>query len=266
MRTELSNRMRGLRSNALASSIVLACRPRSAAASLASRGEFIAALRNEVPEAVEKLQLGSIAPVDMAQSTIGPGMRVFSRYAKVVEADGSNMTVSSALAIINDVLGEILDGAEAELDAETRFALAWFSEHGYDAGPSGDADNLARAKVTALSGIEEAGIGEARAGEFRLYKRSELASDWSPVTDLRRTVWEATQHLVSALARSETDAAELLHQLGGYGDQARQLTYLLFQKASNNGWSAEADYYNGLMSAWPSLRAADAGVEAPELW
>ena len=157
LRTELGNRLLASKSNALASSIVLACRPRAASASLATRGEFIAALRAELPGAVEKLQSGSISPVDMAQSTIGPGMRVFSRYAKVVEADGSSMPVSAALAIINDVLGEILDGAEAELDAPTRFALTWFSQHGYNPGSSGDADNLARARGTSLGGIEEAG-------------------------------------------------------------------------------------------------------------
>ncbi|MXV89813.1 MAG: DUF1156 domain-containing protein [Acidimicrobiia bacterium] len=266
MRTELGNRLLASKSNALASSIVLVCRPRPASATLATRGEFIAALRAELPDAVRVLQSGNIAPVDMAQSTIGPGMKVFSRYAKVVEADGSSMPVSAALAIINDVLGEILDGEEAELDAPTRFALTWFSQHGYSPGPSGDADSLARAKNTSLAGIEEAGVGEARAGEFRLYERSELAEGWSPTDDPRLTVWEATQYLVIALEHSQTEAAALLQRLGGYGDRARQLAYLLFQKASDNGWAAEAGVYNGLISAWPSLRAADAGIEAPQLW
>jgi len=129
------------------------------------------------------MQQGSIAPVDMAQSTIGPGMKVLSRYSKVVEADGSAMSVSTALAIINDVLGGILDGAEAELDAPTRFALTWYSQYGYETAPSGDADILARAKGTSLEGIEEAGIGQARAGQTRLYERSELAEGWSPASD-----------------------------------------------------------------------------------
>ena len=265
MRTELGNRLLASKSNALASSIVLVCRPRPASASLATRGEFIAALRAELPEAVRVLQSGNIAPVDMAQSTIGPGMKVFSRYAKVVEADGSAMSVSSALAIINDALGEILDGEEAELDAPTRFALTWFSQHGYNPAKSGDADNLARAKNTSLEGIEESGVGAARAGEFRLYERSELAEGWSPMDDTRLTVWEATQYLVLALERSQSDAAALLQRLGGYGDRARQLAYLLFQKASDSGWAAEAGVYNGLITAWPSLRAAEVGVEAPRL-
>ncbi len=262
MRTELGNRLVASGTNALASSIVLACRPRRKTAALATRGEFIAALRQELPEAVRVLQSGNIAPVDMAQSTIGPGIKVFSRYARVVEADGSSMPVSAALAIINDVLGEVLDGEEAELDADTRFALTWFAEHGYSPGPSGDADSVARAKNTSLAGIETAGIGEARAGKFRLYERSELASDWSPLHDDRLTVWEATQHLAAALERSESEAAELLHALGGYGDRARQLAYLLYQKANDRGWASEAGAYNGLIAAWPSLRTGAATIAA----
>ena len=262
MRTELGNRLLAAKTNALASSIVLACRPRPASAVLATRGEFIAALRQELPEAVRLLQSGNIAPVDMAQSTIGPGIGVFSRYARVVEADGSSMPVSAALAIINDVLGEVLDGEEAELDTDTRFALTWFTQHGYSPGPSGDADSVARAKNTSLAGIEASGIGEARAGKFRLYERSELDPGWSPAHDDRLTVWEATQHLAAALERSESEAAELMHTLGGYGDRARQLAYLLYQKANDKGWAAEAGAYNGLISAWPNLRTGAATVAA----
>ncbi len=262
LRTEMVNRPRSLGSNALASSIVLVCRPRPQTAVLATRGEFLAVLRRELPEAVRVLQSGNIAPVDMAQSTIGPGIKVFSRYARVVEADGSSMPVSAALAIINDVLGEVLDGEEAELDADTRFALTWFAEHGYDPGPSGDADSVARAKNTSLAGIAESGIGKARAGKFRLYERTDLDPDWSPVHDDRFTVWEATQHLAAALERSESEAAELLHVLGGNGDRARQLAYLLYQKANDRGWAAEAGAYNGLITAWPNLRTGAATVAA----
>ena len=262
MRTELGNRLLASGANALASSIVLACRPRPTSAVLATRGEFIASLRRELPAAVRVLQSGNIAPVDMAQSTIGPGIKVFSRYARVVEADGSSMPVSAALSVINDVLGEVLDGEEAELDADTRFALTWFDEHGYSPGSSGDADSVARAKNTSLSGIEEAGIGEARAGKFRLYERSELPPNYSPVDDERRTVWEATQHLAAALERSESEAAEFLHILGSYGDRARQLAYLLYQKANDRGWASEAGAYNSLITAWPNLRTGAATVAA----
>jgi putative DNA methylase len=248
--------MRSLGANALASSIILACRPREESAVLATRGEFIAALRDELPEAVQILQSGNIAPVDMAQSAIGPGIKVFSRFAKVVEADGSAMPVSAALAIINDVLGEILDGGEAELDADTRFAVTWYAQYGYNPAPSGEADTLARAKNTSLEGVADAGIGEARAGSFRLLERSELDAEWTPAGDDRLTVWEATQHLIEVLGRSELEAAALLGLLGGVADRARQLAYVLFQKATDNGWADEAGAYNGLITAWPALQAA----------
>ena len=262
MRTERPGRMLSIGTNALASSIVLACRPRAVSASMATRGEFIAALRSELPEAVRLLQSGNIAPVDMAQSTIGPGIKVFSRHARVVEADGSSMTVSVALRIINDVLGEILDGEEAELDTDTRFALSWFAQHGYSPGPSGDADSVARAKNTSLAGIEQSGIGEAREGKFRLFERGELNPDWSPRDDPRLTVWEVLQYLVAALEKSETEAAELLHTLGGNGDRARQLAYVLYQKANDKGWTTEAGAYNDLITAWPNLHTAATATAA----
>ena len=261
LRTELANRMRGIGSNALASSIVLACRPRSATAPLASTGEFLSALRDELPEAVRLLQSGNIAPVDMAQSTIGPGIKVFSRYSKVVEADGSAMSVSDALANINNVLGEILDGEDAELDADTRFAITWYSQNGYNSGPSGDADAQARPKGTSIAGLEEAGIAEAKVGRFRLFERSELDPNWSPTDDDRLTVWESTQYLIAALERSESEAAELMGQLGGYADRARSLAYVLFKKATDKGWAEAAGAYNGLIAAWPSLKAAAAGLD-----
>ena len=255
LRTELANRPISLGSNALASSVVLVCRPRSASVPLTSKGEFLAALRREMPEAVRMLQQGDIAPVDMAQSTIGPGMRVFSRYAKVVETDGTAMPVREALAVINDVLGEVLDGEEADLDSDTRFALGWYAQHGFEPGPAGEADGLARAKNTSLDGIERSGIGAARAGKFRLLPRRELDSDWSPDTDPRLTVWEAVQHLAAALERSRTEAARLLHRLGGYGQRARQLAYLLYRKADQAGRADEAIAYNALITAWPTLIA-----------
>lgn len=262
LRTELANRMRGLGSNALASSIVLVCRPRNSAAPLASRGEFIAALRGELPEAVRLLQSGNIAPVDIAQSTIGPGIKVFSRYARVIEADGSAMSVSDALAIINGVLGEVLDGEEAELDADTRFASTWYAQHGYNPGRAGDADGQARAKNTSLVGLHAAGIGEARGGSFRLYERRELSAGWDPVADARRTVWEATQHLVASLERSESEAAALLQRLGGYADRARQLAYVLFHRASEKGWAEEAAAYNDLITAWPALQSTPGDADS----
>jgi putative DNA methylase len=257
LRTELGNRLIASGTNALASSIVLACRPRAGSAPMASRGEFVAALRAELPEAVRKLQSGNIAPVDIPQSTIGPGIGIFSRFSRVVESDGSTMRVSTALGIINDVLGEILDGEESEMDPDSRFALAWYSQYGYNPGAAGDADSIARAKNTSVAGVESAGIGETRQGRFRLYERTELPEDWSPTGDARLTVWEATHHLIAALDRSEAEAAVLLQQLGGYGERARTLSYLLFKKATDRGWATEAGAYNALITAWPTLRSAD---------
>ena len=218
-----------------------------------TRGGFVSALKDELPGAIRLLQQQNIAPVDMAQSAIGPGMRIFSRYSKVVEADGSAMPVRTALGLINEVLGEVLSEEEAELDADSRFALTWFEQFGYEPGPYGDADVLARAKVTAVDGVVEAGIAESRGGRVRLLRREELEEEWSPVEDKRRTDWEAAQHLIRLLDRSEAEAAGLLGQLGGVGDRARQLAYLLYAVCEGKNWSEEAVAYNGLIAAWPEL-------------
>ena len=207
------------------------------------------------------LQSGNIAPVDMAQSTIGPGIKVFSRYSKVVEADGSAMSVSDALASINNVLGEILDGEDAELDADTRFAITWYSQHGYNPSSAGDADAQARPKGTSIDGLIDAGIAVSPQGQFRLLERDELDAEWSPTDDDRLTVWESTQHLIAALDRSESEAAALMAQLGGTAERARSLAYVLFRKATDKGWAEEAGAYNRLISAWPALRSAVVGVD-----
>ena len=255
MRTEMPGGTRMVGRGALSSSVVLACRPRSRCVPDSTRGKFISALRDELPRAVKVLQSGNIAPVDLPQSTIGPGIKIFSRYAKVVEADNSPMSVSDALAIINDVLGEILDGTEAELDPDTRFAITWYAQYGYEPASYGDADNLARAKDTSLDGIERSGIGQARAGKFRLYRRDELNSDLLPIESAQRTVWSVTQHLIAALDRSELEAASLLNQLGAHAESAHQLAYVLFTKATEAGNADEAAAYNGLINAWPILKS-----------
>ena len=222
---------------------------------MASRGEFVAALRAELPDAVKVLQSGNIAPVDLPQSTMGPGIGVFSRYSKVVESDGSTMTVSAALAIIDDVLSGVLDGEESEMDRQSRFALTWYSQYGYTSSSYGGAEGLATAKNTSVSSVCEAGIGETRNGKFRLLERSQLNANWSLTTDDTLTVWEAAQYLIVALDRSESEAAQLLHELGGFGERARVLAYLLHKKASDKGWAAEASAYNALIVAWPNLRS-----------
>ncbi|MDD3553580.1 MAG: DUF1156 domain-containing protein [Deltaproteobacteria bacterium] len=248
-------RVRAQESNALASYIVLACRPRPADAPQCSRREFLNELKKELPTALRYLQQGNIAPVDLAQAAIGPGMSVFSRYAKVVESSGNAMTVRTALALINQVLDEVLAEQEAEFDADTRWALAWFEQFGMEEGEYGVAETLSRAKNTAVNGLVEAGIVAARSGNVRLIKRNELPEDWDPATDKRMPVWEATQQLIRALYQhGESGAAALLRKLGGtVGEMARELSYRLHKICEKKGWTAEALAYNSLVLAWPEL-------------
>lgn len=254
MRTELGNRMVGMGSNALASSIVLVCRRRSAKAPLATRKEFITALRRELPDALRNLQHGNIAPVDLAQSAIGPGMAVFTRYAKVLESDGSSMSVRAALGLINQTLDEVLAEQEGEFDSDTRWALSWFEQFGTDEGPFGDAETLSKAKNTAINGLVEAGIIVAKSGKVRLIRRDELPANWNPATDKRLTVWEVTQHLIHRLdEQGETGAAGLVGQLGGIGEIARDLAYRLYSTCERKKWAQEALAYNSLVVAWPEL-------------
>ncbi len=261
MRTESPGRIVALGTNALASSIVLACRPRRLSAPMATRGEFVAALRSEMEPAVHLLQAENIAPVDLAQSAIGPGIAIFSRYARVVEADGSTMNVRAALGLINEVLAEVLSGEESEFDADTRFALTWFEQYGHNPGPFGDADLLSRAKDTTVAGVATAGIVASRDGKVRLVERGELPSGWDPRVDERLTVWETTQHLIRALDSSETEAASLLERIGaGLGDRSRQLAYLLYGICDRKKWPEEAGAYNMIVTAWPEIsRLAAAG-------
>jgi putative DNA methylase len=260
MRSELGNRMLSMGTNALASSIVLACRPRPADAGVTTRAAFVAALKRELPEALRTLQHGSIAPVDLAQAAIGPGMAVFSRYAKVLEPDGSAMRVRTALGLINAVLDEVLAEQEGEFDADTRFAVTWYGQHGFGEGRFGEADVLARARDTAVDGLVRAGIVRSGGGKVALLSREELDPTWDPAQDRRPTVWEATQHLVRRLHdEGENAAADLLARLGGLGDVARDLAYRLYLVAERKGWTEEARAYNALVRAWPDLsRLAEA--------
>ncbi len=262
MRTERSGRSVSIGTAALASSILLVCRPRPADAPLATRRELVGALRRELPNALTMLQQGNIAPVDLAQAAIGPGMAVFSRYAKVVEADGSSMTVRTALGLINQSLDEILAEQEGNFDADTRFAVTWFEQRGMADGPYGEADVLARAKNTSVAGMEEAQVLTGRGGKVRLLSREELSDVWDPVTDRRPTAWEAAQHLTRRLeAQGEDAAADLLRRLGSdYGEQAKELAYRLFSICERKGWAQEAIGYNALVVAWPEIARRVAGT------
>ncbi|MEX1093410.1 MAG: DUF1156 domain-containing protein [Acidimicrobiia bacterium] len=264
LRTERATRSVSLRTNALASSIALVVRRRPADAPLATRSEFLAAVRRELPPALRLLQKGNVAPVDLAQAVIGPGMAVFSRYDKVIEADGTSMTIRQALALINRVLEEAVSEEETDFDSDTRWALTWFEQHGMNEGPYGDADVLARAKDTSVAGVVQAGVATSRAGRVRLVERGTRVEPWDPASDDRLTVWEATQHLIERIEDSETAAAELLRQLGGgMGDRARQLAYLLYQTCDRRGWADDALAYNGIVQAWPELTKLARRSEGP---
>ena len=240
--------------NMLATSIVLACRKRGVSASLATRGEFISALRREMTPAIKILQIENIAPVDLAQAAIGPGIGIYSRYSKVIEADGQQMTVRTALSLINEVLAEALSGEESEFDADTRFAVTWFEQFGHNPGSFGDADTLAKAKNTTVSGVVESGVAVSKEGKLRLLERREMPENWDPTSDKRLTVWETTQYLIRALEDSESSAADLLRRLGsGFGDRARQLAYLLYGICDRKKWAAEGSSYNMLVTAWPEI-------------
>lgn len=256
MRTERTTRMVSQGTNALASSIVLVCRRRPADAPLATRREFINSLKQELPSALKTLQQSSIAPVDLAQAAIGPGMAVYTRYAKVMEADGSPMTVRTALALINQMLDEVLAEQEGEFDADTRWAIAWFEQFGMNEGPFGTAETLSRAKNTAVNALVEDGLITAKAGKVRLVPRDELAKDWNPATDKRPTVWESTQHLIRALDQNgEAGAADLLRKLGsGMGETARDLAYSLYTICDRKKWPQEAVYYNSLITSWLEIQ------------
>lgn len=254
MRTELGNRMNAHDHATLASSIVLVCRRRSADAPLATRKDFLSALKTELPDALLRLQHGNIAPVDLAQASIGPGMAIFSRYAKVVEAGGRTMSVRSALTLINQVLDEILTAQEGDFDTETRWALAWFEEHGLDPGPFGKAETLSKAKNTAVNALVYAGILDVSGNKVRLLARDELSTTWDPATDDRLTVWEVTQHLIQTLlTRGEAETADLLRRVGVLGDIARELAYRLYVLCDRKKWASEALTYNALVVAWPEI-------------
>jgi putative DNA methylase len=240
--------------NALATCVVLVCVRREESAPVTTRSDFVRLLRQELPMALEALKQASIAPVDMAQAAIGPGMAIFSRFSQVMENDGSAMPVQSALQLINKALDDTLSKDEGDYDSWTGFAVSWFEQHGMDGGDFGIADNLARARGISVSGVVDAGIAESKIGKVRLLDREELDPDWDPATDDRLTVWEALQYLIRSLNDAgESGAADLLRRLGAIGQEAHNLAYRLYSICEQKGWSEEATHYNGIIVAWPTL-------------
>ncbi len=263
IRTESPGRLIAKGTNALANSVVLVCRKKEATADTITRAEFIRALKRELPPAIAELQAANIAPADMPQSAIGPGMGVFSRYRAVLEADDSAMTVKTALQLINAELDEYLGGIQGEFDADTRFAITWFEQNGMGKGDYGVADNLARARGIAVDSVKHAGIVESSAGKVRLLKRDELDPDWAPEEDRHLTVWECLQHLVRLHEKEglSHDTAALLKRFGPQAEAVKDLAYCLYDIAANKRREAsEATVYNALIADWSELSQMAATV------
>jgi putative DNA methylase len=254
MRTERVARSIGIGANALASSIVLVCRQRTASAATATRRDFVAALKAELPQALAHLQHGNIAPVDLAQAAIGPGMAVYTRFAKVLDAEGNPLSVREALALINQTLDEALAEQEGDFDADSRWALAWFEQSGFGEGEYGVAETLSKAKNTSVEGMRVSGILASSRGKVRLLKPGELPSDWDPTADPHRNDWEVVHHLIRSLETGgEPAAASLVAKLGTKAEVARELAYRLYTICERKKRAAEALSYNALVQSWPEI-------------
>ena len=267
MRTELANRMRGLGSNALANSVVLVCRKRQDAADIITRAEFIRALKRELPSAIDNLQAANIAPTDLPQSAIGPGMAVFSRYKAVLEANDNPMTVKTALQLINAQLDEFLNELQGEFDPETRFAVTWFEQYGNKQGDYGSADNLARARGISVESVQQAGIVASAAGHVCILERSALDPEWDLATDHQLTVWECCQHLIRVLGNDgEAAAARLLKAMGSdKAGMVKDLAYYCYDVCTNKRQDAkEAMAYNSLIAVWAELTRQAAASRDPD--
>ena len=261
VRTEGAGRMVASGTNALASSIVLVCRKRLADAPTASRREFIRELDAALPIALDEMTRGGVnspvAPVDLSQAIIGPGMAIFSQFAAVLEADGTPMRVKTALQLINRFLGE------DDFDHDTQFCLHWFEQQGWAIGRFGEADVLARAKGTSVAGLQATGVVASGKGDLRLLRSSELPRDWSPETDTRLPVWEALHHLIRALNQDgESAAGALLSRMPARAEPIRALAYRLYTLCERKGWADDARAYNELVTAWSGIEqaAGESGV------
>lgn len=252
MRTELGNRTRGIGSNALASSVLLVCKNRTDHAKTVSRRDFIRELNIVMPEAILEMTSGGVnspvAPVDLSQAVIGPGMAVFSKYQSVLEADGTPMSVRTALTLINRFI------SEEDLDCDTQFCVHWFESYGWDKGLFGEADVLARAKGTSVEGLKEAGVVSSSGGSLRLYRWNELPSGWRPETDTRLSIWELLHHMIRVLnSDGESGAGTLLAKAHQYTDTIRSLAYRLYTLCERKGWAKDAGFYNGLVVVWEQI-------------
>lgn len=258
MRTERAARTLAGGTNALASSIVLACRPRPLEAEAITRKSFVQKLKAELPEALRTLMQGDLAPVDLAQAAIGPGISIFSRYSRVREADGTDMSVRDALLIINSTLDEVLGEQESDFDSDTRFAVRWYRQFGWDTENSGTADQLARATGTSLAELERGSIFEAKGGKSRLIAPSAMAGDWDPATDIRVSQWEATVRLAAIMAKDGAERVAMMLpdiQTRLSLDAIKELGFLLFHEAEKKGDTKDAGLFNGLVGSWGDVNS-----------
>jgi putative DNA methylase len=267
IRTELGNRQRSLDSNALASSIVLACRPRPADAGFTDRRGLINALREEFPDALRKLEQGKVAPVDLRQAAIGPGMAVFSRYARVNEPDGAPMRVRAALSLINQVLDEKLSQLEGNVSPDTRFCVEWFKQFGFDEGPYGTAETLSKGIDTTITGLERGGVLKQGGGKVKLRSVPELPDFYDPEADDRTSEWEICLHLAKAFQdRGTDDAARLMAAARRVPavdlDDVKELAYLLYSIAEKKGWAETALLFNNLGTSWTDSEDASRKLAA----
>lgn len=263
MRTEMANRMIASGTNALANSVVLVCRKKDPEAETITRAEFIRTLKRELPPAIAELQKANIAPADMPQSAIGPGMGVFSRYKSVLESDDNPMTVKTALQLINHELDEFLGGIAGEFDADTRFAISWFEQHGFAKGEYGTANSIAQARGISVESVKHAGIVESAAGKVRIFRRDELDEQWEPENDSHLTIWECCQHMIRKLENEgEFSAAMLMKKIGPEKAEAvKDLAYCLYDICSSKRKdSKEATSYNALIAIWTELTRQAASI------
>jgi putative DNA methylase len=263
MRSELASRVRGQGSNALASSIVLVCRRREASASTVTRPDLLRALRREMPEALSEIRRAGVGPTDIQQAAIGPGIGIFTRFASVLNTDGTPILVKDALKLINQVREEITSTSDADYDSETRFALDWFAAKGFDKGRSGDAITMTNAVNVSLDGVKGAGFFVAKGGDARLLKREELSDDWDAIMDRRATVWEACQYLVKRLSAEDGGieaAAALYNSLGALAEPAHALARRLYDICEQRQWASEGRFYNRLHQEWDVIEKRAAAL------
>jgi putative DNA methylase len=252
--------------SALASSIVLVCRRRAPSAGTISRRQFVRMLNHALPEALAKMtgaeegEHSPVAPVDLSQAIIGPGMAIFSRYDAVLEADGTPMSVRTALQLINRFL------AEDDFDGDTQFCLHWFDQHGWAAGKFGEADTLARAKGTSVDGVRRSGVIEAGSGAVRLLRWQEMPTGWDAADDARMPVWEVLHQMIRALhADGERGAAHVYTAARAHVEAVRQLAYRLYTLCERRGWAEDARVYNELVTSWNDIESAAAAGASPEV-